>query len=194
MMTFSLMFYLLSFAILSAKFKNDDDYRETVLYLQISLAIETLIFNCREPNDWFWASVPDLRLTLSVLFANALVVVFAFGGIIVAKLQWYDVLIVLLYDTLLLFVVDALKVGYQRFMTWSGLTAYFDSLGQSARIEKGSFLGNRCAELLRFIFCLKQDQEFMSLFDTISPMRSKAKETSEDDEPGESARLLGGVV
>jgi hypothetical protein len=39
-----------------------------------------LIFNCREPENWFWASNPCLGLTLSVVLANVLVIVFAATG------------------------------------------------------------------------------------------------------------------
>ena len=58
MMAFSLMFYILGFDLLTIKYTNDHLYRETVLYLQVSLSIELLIFNCREPERWFWSSNP----------------------------------------------------------------------------------------------------------------------------------------
>ena len=58
MMAFSLMFYILGFDLLTTKYTNDHLYRETVLYLQVSLSIELLIFNCREPERWFWSSNP----------------------------------------------------------------------------------------------------------------------------------------
>lgn len=51
-----------------------------MLRAQVSLSIEMLIFNCREPENWFWASNPCLGLTLSVVLANVLVIVFAATG------------------------------------------------------------------------------------------------------------------
>ena len=45
--------------------------------LKVSLAIETLIFNSRESENWFWSSTPCLGLALSVFLANLIVVVFA---------------------------------------------------------------------------------------------------------------------
>lgn len=59
MMAFSLMFYILGFYMLTSKYAAGAHlYRETVLYLQVSLSIELLIFNCREPKRWFWSSNP----------------------------------------------------------------------------------------------------------------------------------------
>jgi len=71
-----------------------------------------LIFNCREPEAWFWSSNPCLGLSLSVLFANVLVIIFAATGTIVAKLKWEDILIICAYDILLVFVLDVFKVGW----------------------------------------------------------------------------------
>ncbi len=58
MMIFSLMYYILGFDLLTTKYTTDSLYRETVVYLQVSLSIEMLIFNCREPERWFWSSIP----------------------------------------------------------------------------------------------------------------------------------------
>jgi hypothetical protein len=45
-----------------------------------------------------------------VLFANILVIVFSLVGFIIAKLEWEDIVVVVVYDTIVLFVMDVLKV------------------------------------------------------------------------------------
>ena len=58
MMIFSLIFYIIGFDMLTKTYTDNSIYRETVIYLQVSLSIEMLIFNCREPERWFWSSNP----------------------------------------------------------------------------------------------------------------------------------------
>ena len=54
-----------------------------------------------------------------------------------------------------------------------------------------SFLGNRCADLVRCMLCLKKGQDLSSIFDVFSPMHAKGKD--QVDEPEETDRLLGAV-
>jgi hypothetical protein len=87
MTVFSLVFYIASFSIMTNNYNEHSRYRETVIYLQVSLSIEMLIFNCREPEEWLWSSAPCLGLGLSVFLANVLVIIFALTGVIVAMVN-----------------------------------------------------------------------------------------------------------
>ena len=94
-----------------------------------------------------------------MLFANALVLAFSATGIIVAKLKYWDILIVAAYDIVLFFVVDALKVSYQAWLKSSGVGNMIEDSGKGFKRESGSFIGNRCCDLLRCIFCLQNPLE-----------------------------------
>jgi H+-transporting ATPase len=153
---FSVMFFILSYEIMSDSYSDYGGYRETVIYMQISLSIEMLIFNCREPEDWLWTSAPCLGLSLSVFFANVLVIVFGATGVIMSMLELKDIAIIVAYDICLLFVLDALKVGYQSWLKTSGFGAYLDTAGSDYGNEKGSFLWNRIMDVRRFIICSKE--------------------------------------
>ena len=43
-----------------------------------------------------------------MLFANVLVLTFCATGVIVTKLKWWDILIVVAYDIVIFFIVDAI--------------------------------------------------------------------------------------
>lgn len=92
-------------------------------------------------------SIRCLGLSLSVLFANGLVLAFSATGIIVAELEWWDILIVSAYDIVIFFVVDGLKVGYQSWLKSSGVGTIIEDSGRGFKRESGSFLGtaNSCA-------------------------------------------------
>jgi len=105
---------------LSGWLKGDGtyEYRSAVVYLQISIAIELLIFSCRTPSFVFSPSAicsgrrPTLSLTMAVLGANVLVSLLAgFGDTfnIIYKVEWVDIAWIWLYDICGLIVIDALK-------------------------------------------------------------------------------------
>merc|ERR1719284_664359 len=82
---------------------TDKDYRSAVIYLQISIAIELLIFSCRTPSFVFSPSAicsprrPTLSLTVAVLGANVLVSLLAGFGVIIHKVEWADIAWIWLY-------------------------------------------------------------------------------------------------
>merc|ERR1712187_548134 len=88
------------------------EYRSAVVYLQISMAIELLIFSCRTPSFVFSPSAicsprrPTLSLTVAVLGANVLVSLLAGFGVIIHKVEWADIAWIWLYDLCGLIVID----------------------------------------------------------------------------------------
>jgi len=92
------------------------DYKDAVIYLQISIAIEFLIFSCRTPGfvlgSFFDASGPSWALVSAVFGANVLISVLAgFGDQVhlIHKVSWADIGWIWLYDIAWLLVIDALK-------------------------------------------------------------------------------------
>jgi len=104
--------------------QNDDSdadkYRDAVVYLQMSIAIEFLIFSCRTPgfvlSSFFTKSRPSMLLFLGVMFANVLVSLLAGFGILIYKVRWLDILAIWGYDLGWLVAIDLVKV----FLGWSG--------------------------------------------------------------------------
>jgi len=98
---------------------GSEDYRDAIVYLQMSVAIELLIFSCRTPGFVLGAMCgdarPSLPLALAVLGANVLVsLLAAFGGkgglgVIKCQVHWADIGWVWLYDIGGLLVIDAIK-------------------------------------------------------------------------------------
>merc|ERR1711998_782817 len=118
-------------AFLSEAVGSNEDYTHSIMYLQISLGIETMIFNCRHPKTWFWAkSYPHWYLIISVLFANVLVVFFCLCGIIVDKLMLSDVMFTVVYDIIVFFIADVAKVLMARLIKARGWEEYFDPMPQ----------------------------------------------------------------
>jgi hypothetical protein len=111
----SIGFYVLGYYtagdIFSHKFKNSGSYVDGCIYLQISLGIEMMIFNCRNPYSWFWeGNPPNWRLVVAVMFANGLVTALCLFGWVVDTIAWKDVLFTIGYDIAIFFLVDAFKV------------------------------------------------------------------------------------
>ena len=111
----SIGFYVLGYStageIFSHKFKDGGDYVDSCIYLQISLGIEMMIFNCRNPYSWFWeGNSPNWRLVAAVIFANGLVTIMCLLGWVVVTIEWTDVLFTVGYDIAIFFLVDAFKV------------------------------------------------------------------------------------
>ena len=95
-------------------FSDHLNYRMTIIYLQVSIAIESLIFNCREPDRWMWSSAPVWPLAASVLVANVTVSALCYVGFIVNPIKLQDIIVVWVYDLAWLLVIDAVKLGFAR--------------------------------------------------------------------------------
>jgi H+-transporting ATPase len=111
----SIGFYVLGYytagVIFSHQFAWGEGYVDGCIYLQISLGIEMMIFNCRNPYSWFWeGNPPNWRLVVAVMFANGLVTVLCLFGWVVDTIEWKDVLFTIGYDIAIFFLVDAFKV------------------------------------------------------------------------------------
>jgi len=115
---------------------SDCDYILSLTYIQISIAIELVIFSCRTPS--FILSPKSLlgdgraswKLIAGVMFANVIVTLLGGFGALVTKVQWGHLLYIWLYNFAGLIVVDLLKVV----LTATGLPlmsagASFDVLG-----------------------------------------------------------------
>jgi H+-transporting ATPase len=95
---------------------SDCTYISTLLYLQISIAIEFVIFSCRVPGFVLAPKFvcgdgrPSWKLVFGVMFANVVVTVLAGLGWIISKVEWIDILYVWVYNVIGLLVVDLLKV------------------------------------------------------------------------------------
>ena len=111
----SIGFYVLGYEtageVFSHKFRDGGSYVDACIYLQISLGIQMMIFNCRNPHTWFWeGNPPNWRLIVAVIFANGLVTILCLFGWVVDTIAWKDVLIIIGYDIAMFFLVDAFKV------------------------------------------------------------------------------------
>mmetsp|Transcript_17160 Transcript_17160/g.36864 ORF Transcript_17160/g.36864 Transcript_17160/m.36864 type:complete len:1000 (+) Transcript_17160:91-3090(+) len=97
--------------------RDPQDYKDATVYLQMSIAVEFLIFSCRTPGllvaSFFSESRPSLPLTMAVLFGNILVSVLAgFGDtfkIIKTTVEWKDIAFIWLFNICGLLVIDFLK-------------------------------------------------------------------------------------
>ena len=111
----SIGFYVLGYEtdgeVFSHEFRDGGSYVDACIYLQISLGIEMMIFNCRNPYTWFWeGNPPNWRLIVAVIFANGLVTILCLFGWVVDTIAWKDVLFIIGYDIAMFFLVDAFKV------------------------------------------------------------------------------------
>eukprot|EP00930_Biecheleria_cincta_P085551 TRINITY_DN74932_c0_g1_i1.p1 TRINITY_DN74932_c0_g1~~TRINITY_DN74932_c0_g1_i1.p1 ORF type:complete len:1017 (+),score=226.88 TRINITY_DN74932_c0_g1_i1:54-3104(+) len=90
------------------------EYRMAVTYLQISIAVELLIFSCRTPgfvlNVFKPINRPSVLLFLSVMMGNILVSLLAGFGVLVHQVSWRDIGMIWAYDVAGLVVLDLLKV------------------------------------------------------------------------------------
>jgi len=94
-------------------------YIDCATYLQISIAIEFVIFSCRTPGFCLLPKYvsregrPSLALFLSVMCANVLISVLAGLGWIVYQVRWLDILYIWIYDIVCLVLTDLVKVLLQ---------------------------------------------------------------------------------
>ena len=110
----SLFFYIFGHYFLSSSFRgttpDDVMYTQEMLYLQISVSIESLIFITRVPDGGFYSSMPVSSLILSVVFANFIITGICVGGLLGPKLAWKDALITWGYDFVWFIFIDTIKV------------------------------------------------------------------------------------
>lgn len=100
---------------------GSNDYRDAVIYLQISIAIEFLIFSCRTPGFVLGAVVgearPSMALVSAVFGANVVISVLAGLGDhikLIHPVAWADIGWIWLYDITWLLGIDALKWALQK--------------------------------------------------------------------------------
>jgi len=112
---------------------DDCTYLDTLTYLQISIAIELIIFSCRapgfilSPKYLLGDGAPSLALVGGVFSANILVTVLAAAGWVLTKIEIPDLLIIWGYDIGVLVAIDLVKV----------LLGYLDLPWMSAGAAKG---------------------------------------------------------
>lgn len=113
LMTFeSLVFYFFGsiFLVPESNFRTSNGYTEALLYLQISIAIESLIFVTRVPEAPFYSSKPIFSLLLSVIVANVAVTLIVTTGMLGPKISVADAIIVWIYDIVWFIIIDLLKI------------------------------------------------------------------------------------
>ena len=108
----SLLFYEIALhsGLFDSLFKTKSSYRQLLVYLQISVAIESLIFITRTPAQPFFASVPITSLVLSVFVANIAVTVLVTSGLFGAQVSYEDAILVWVYDIVWFGLIDIVKV------------------------------------------------------------------------------------
>jgi len=95
--------------------QTPEAYLGTATYLQISIAVELLIFSCRAPgfilHPYYVCGKgrPSLALFVAVMGSNVLVSVFAGFGIVISKVQWNDIAYIWAYDVACLLAIDLFK-------------------------------------------------------------------------------------
>jgi len=136
----SIGFYMLGHygVLLDSEFRSNTNageaYVAAVMYVQISIGIEMMIFNCREPEDWFWSSAPCASLFWSVVFANILVIILAGTGTIVDEVAWPDIALICGYDVGIFILTDIVKVFTARMIKAGGLEDHYE--GSRAKYDQ----------------------------------------------------------
>jgi len=86
------------------------ELRSSATYVQISIAVEILIFSCRT-TGWFFLDMPSWGLICGVMGANVIVSLCAVYGVIVSPhLTWEWVGNIWAYDIMWLVFIDACKI------------------------------------------------------------------------------------
>jgi len=108
----SLVFYEMALhsGLFSSHFKSKGKYRESLVYLQISIAIESLIFITRTPEQPFFASVPVTSLVISVFVANVAITILVTSGIFGTTISFEDAGLTWAYDAAWFGLIDIVKV------------------------------------------------------------------------------------
>jgi hypothetical protein len=86
------------------------DVRSSATYVQISIAVELLIFSCRT-TGWFFMDMPSVGLISGVMIANVIVSLCAVYGVIVTpRLDWNWVGNIWVYNIFCLVIIDTVKI------------------------------------------------------------------------------------
>jgi hypothetical protein len=86
------------------------DVRSGATYVQISIAVELLIFSCRT-TGWFFLDMPSIGLISGVMIANVIVSLCAVYGVIVTpRLDWNWVGNIWVYNIFCLVIIDTVKI------------------------------------------------------------------------------------
>mmetsp|Transcript_4392 Transcript_4392/g.6231 ORF Transcript_4392/g.6231 Transcript_4392/m.6231 type:complete len:940 (-) Transcript_4392:222-3041(-) len=96
----------------SSEFRKNSGYTQSLMYLQISISIENLIFITRTPEAPFFSSKPVSSLLFSVVFANVAVTLLVCSGLIGTSITIADALNVLGYDIVVFVIIDLLKIPF----------------------------------------------------------------------------------
>ena len=88
-------------------------YRQTSIWLQISIAVEFLIFSCRTPS-FFFLSRPSAFLFCSVMICNIMISLICnfHNSIVEIPIVWEDILKIWLYDVTCFLILDTAKVAF----------------------------------------------------------------------------------
>lgn len=104
--------------------------------VQISIAIEFVIFSCRAPGfvfspKYLWGDGrPSFALFAACMLANILVTVLAGVGVVIHQIRWVDLAYIWIYDIAGLIVIDIIKVIFRTAqMPWMSAGASYDVLG-----------------------------------------------------------------
>ena len=96
--------------MLGHRFHNSQAYRESMLYLQIALAIEGLIFSTRCPEAPFYSRAPAYSLVIAVVVADAAGTAIVVSGALGRDVSWEDVARVWFYDLIWFVLTDLCKI------------------------------------------------------------------------------------
>lgn len=114
----SLLFYAYAERFLSPAYRlsgHGGDYRQTMLYAQIGLAITLLVLAARNDRAFFLPPLPRGVFLCSTLCGMVVITLLCgLGGGVVPPVSWRDLGRVWLYDLAGLVVLDALKLAIVR--------------------------------------------------------------------------------
>jgi len=136
---------------LNGRTVNVWDLRSSATYVQISIAVELLIFSCRT-TGWFFLDMPSAGLIAGVFGANIIVSVCAVYGVIVSPyLDWQYVANIWAYDLAWLFVIDACKMfvnylmgnTHDDILGYAEMPAHLTSGPDGRPSDRSSSFGNR---------------------------------------------------
>ena len=109
----SILFYVFGEDLLSETFRDHtldgSAYTQAVIYLQVSIAIEMLIFATRVEGPFYSSAPPIASLAGSVLLANVGVTLLVCSGLLGPRVSWADAAIVWGWDIAWFLAMDAAK-------------------------------------------------------------------------------------
>jgi hypothetical protein len=127
----------------SHRHANVWDVRSSATYVQISIAVELLIFSCRT-TGWFFMDMPSLGLVSGVMIANVIVSVCAVYGVIVTpRLDWNWVGNIWIYNIGCLFIIDCVKIFVNKMIgnSHDDILGYSDIPDENNENVRGTYGG-----------------------------------------------------